>query len=324
MKLSKKLLKEFYLTMLRMRAFEDKTKQLYLKGYIRGTIHVSQGQEAAAGAILAIEPDDYVLTTHRGHGHCIAKGVSSRKLLAEILGRETGCCNGRAGSLHAFDIEKGILGAAAVVGAGIPLATGVALGIQQKKEKKIVVNIFGDGASNQGTFHESVNLASTWNLPVVFYIENNLIADTTPFRETINIDNIAERAAGYGIPGIIVDGNSVTDVYRVVKKACKIAREGKGPSIIEAKTYRWEGHHIGDPCVWRKPGELEAWKAKCPIERLGRELSSKYGVEASELEALARQATDEIEDAARFAIESPLPDPATALDYVWGEEQGGM
>ena len=318
MKAKKDLLIEMYRTMVRIRAFEDKVKDLYLRKAIRGTTHVSQGQEAVAtGGCLALEPDDYILTTHRGHGHCIAKGVTSKALLSEILGRATGCCHGRAGSLHAFDISKGVLGAAAVVGAGLPMATGVALGIQYLGEKKVVLNFFGEGASNEGTFHESLNMASVWKLPVIYLIEHNRIADTTPFAETIAIENVSDRAAGYGMEGRVVDGNDVEAVYEAVRAAAQKARSCGGPTLLECKTYRWEGHHIGDPCLWRKAGELEAWKKKCPIDRLKKKLLKGRMATEKELEKIHQQARAEMEEAERFGLESPQPDSKTALDHVW-------
>ena len=318
----KELWIQLYKTMIRIRQLEEKLKELYLRGYIRGTIHVSQGQEAvAAGGCLALESDDYIVTTHRGHGHCLAKGVESKKLMAEILGKKTGCCKGRGGSLHAFDVSKGVLGAAGVVGAGIPIATGVGLGIKQLKEKKVILNFFGDGASNQGTFHEAINLGSVWKLPVIYLVENNLVADTTPYRETINIENIADRAKSYGIPGVIVDGNDSTEVYKVVKEASDRARFGKGPTLIECKTYRWEGHHIGDKCVWREEGELESWKKQDPIKRLAKKILSAQILNEGDLRNIQQNAEKEMEEAAKFAIESPQPESVSALDFVWAENK---
>jgi len=306
-----------YETMVRIRSFEDKTKALYLQNQIRGTIHVSQGQEGvAAGACLALRPDDYVVTTHRGHGHCIAKGVLAKALLAEILGRATGCCHGRAGSLHAFDASVGVLGAAAIVGAGIPIATGAALGIKLLGQDKVVLNFFGDGASNQGTFHEAVNLGAVWKLPIIYLCENNQIADTTPFRETTAVENIADRAAGYGIPSEVVDGNDVEAVYAAVARAAARARAGEGPTLLECKTYRWEGHHIGDPCLWREKGELEAWKEKCPIKKLRDKLLAEERVTEAKLDEIDRRVKEEIEAAAEFALQSPPPDPQTLTDFV--------
>jgi len=318
MTLDRDALIELYTAMVRIRSFEDTTKELYLQDQVRGTIHVSQGQEAvAAGACFALRSDDYVLTTHRGHGHCIAKGVSPKALLAEILGRATGCCHGRAGSLHAFDASVGVLGAAAVVGAGIPIATGVGLGIRMLGEDRVVLNFFGDGASNQGTFHEAINLGAVWKLPVIYVCENNQIADTTPFRETIAIESIADRAAGYGIPGKVVDGNDVEAVHAAVARAAERARAGEGPTLIECKTYRWEGHHIGDPCLWRGKGELETWKDKCPIKRLRDKLVVEQKVAQEKLDEIDRRVREEIEAAAAFALESPQPDPQTVSDFVY-------
>ncbi|MFB3905761.1 MAG: thiamine pyrophosphate-dependent dehydrogenase E1 component subunit alpha [Acidobacteriota bacterium] len=315
------LLLQMYRLMLRIRCFEDKTKELYLNGEIRGTIHVSQGQEAvAAGACLALEEADYIITTHRGHGHCLARGVTSRSLLAEILGKQTGCCGGRAGSLHAFDASKGVLGAAAVVGSGLPIATGVALGIQMREARQVVLNFFGDGTANHGTFHEAINLGSIWKLPIVYLCENNQVADTTPFLQTINIPDIAARSSAYGIPGQVVDGNDAEAVYAAVRQAVDRARGGDGPSLLECKTYRWEGHHIGDPCLWRKPGELENWKEKCPIRRLGEKLLCSGAASQEELRHLEQETRAEMEDAAEFARQSSQPDPRSVLDFVWGEE----
>jgi acetoin:2,6-dichlorophenolindophenol oxidoreductase subunit alpha len=311
------VLLDLYRTMVRIRCFEDTVKELYLRKEIRGTTHVSQGQEAVgAGACLALRNDDYILTTHRGHGHCVAKGLESRKLLAEILGKDTGCCGGRAGSLHAFDISRGVLGSAAIVGSGIPIATGVGLAIQLRGSDQVVLNLFGDGAANQGTFHEALNLGSVWKLPVVYLCENNLVADTTPYRETIAIESIAERAASYGIPGHAVDGNDVEAVYDAVCAAAVRARAGEGPSLIECKTYRWEGHHIGDPCLWRKKGELEEWKTRCPIRRLRAKLLERGLATDPQLDAVDAEARAEMEDATEFARNSPQPDPRTVLDYV--------
>ncbi|MBW1711588.1 MAG: thiamine pyrophosphate-dependent dehydrogenase E1 component subunit alpha [Deltaproteobacteria bacterium] len=304
--------------MIRVRRFENKIKALYLEGSIRGTIHVSQGQEAvAAGGCLALRPDDYILTTHRGHGHCISKGVTSKALMAEIMGRVTGCCQGRAGSLHAFDISAGVLGAAGIVGSGLPQATGVALGIQLLGQDQVVLNYFGDGAANQGAFHEAINMGSVWKLPVIYLCENNQVADTTPYQETINIENVADRAAGYGIPGQVVNGNDVEAVYAAVHQAADRARSGQGPTLIEAKTYRWEGHHIGDPCLWRKDGELEEWQERCPIARLGGKLIAEKILSQADLEEIDQRAEQEMEEAAQFSLESPQPDPETALDYVY-------
>ena len=317
-KIKKDLLIEMYRTMVRIRCFEDKAKELYLKGLIRGTIHVSQGQEAVAtGGCLAIEPGDYMLTTHRGHGHCIAKGLTSKELLAEIFGKETGCCHGRAGSLHAFDVSKGVLGAAAVVGSGLPIATGVALAIQMMGQDQVVLNFFGEGTSNHGTFHEAINMGSVWHLPIIYLCEHNRVADTTPFQETINIENVADRAVSYGIEGKVVDGNDVEAVYAAVKGAAEKARSGGGPTLVECKTYRWEGHHIGDPCLWRKPGELEEWKKRCPIDRLRKKLMSGKVLSKKDLERIDQGAKAEMEEAEGFAIESLQPDPETALEYVW-------
>lgn len=312
------LLLRMFEVMSTIRHFEQKAKELFLEGHIRGTLHLSIGEEAtAAGACLALDPGDYIMTTHRGHGHCIAKGMDIRALLAEILGKETGCCRGRGGSMHVFDASKGILGANAIVGGGIPLATGVALGIQMRGSHEVILCFFGDGAANQGTFHESLNMGAVWKLPVIYVCVNNLVADTTPFHETIAIENIADRGPAYGMPGIVVDGNDVLEVYATVSEAARRARAGEGPTLIECKTYRWEGHHLGDPQVYRTKEEVEAWKQKDPILRLRRHILSRGVADEPALQSIEQRVLAEVQAAVEFALGSPDPDPRHAFDHVW-------
>jgi pyruvate dehydrogenase E1 component alpha subunit len=316
--ISGETLLEMYRLMFTIRLFEDKAKDLYMHGKVRGTLHLTTGQEAvAAGACMAINPEDYIVTNHRGHGHCIAKGVTPKSLLAEILGRKTGCCGGRAGSMHALDVEHGVMGACAVVGGGLPLSTGIALGIQQLASDRVVLCFFGDGAANQGAFHEAVNLASVWKLPAVYICENNQIGDTTPYRETTNIANIAERAASYGIPGVIIDGNDVLAVYKTIKKVVARARAGEGPTLVECKTYRWEGHNVGDPEVYRTREEVKAWREKCPIKRLAKVLEENNIAGEEAIREIEIKVQNEIDDAEQFAFDSPSPDPSEVMDYVW-------
>ena len=314
---SEMLLKMFKV-MTSIRFFEDKAKELYLNGKIRGTLHLSTGEEAtSAGICLALEPSDYIMTTHRGHGHCIAKGVGVAEAMAEIMGKATGTCGGRGGSMHICDVSKGVLGANAVVGGNIPLATGVALGIQQLGASQVVASFFGDGACNEGSFHEALNMGALWKLPVIYVIVNNQVGDTTPLREVIAIDNLASRASAYGMPGYQIDGNDVLEVYATTAEAARRARSGEGPTLIECYTYRWEGHQLGDPQVYRTKEDVEEWKKKCPIERLRQIILSNAVADDVTLQELEDQIADKIEAAAKFAIESPEPDPATVLDYVW-------
>jgi TPP-dependent pyruvate/acetoin dehydrogenase alpha subunit len=305
-------------TMVTIRYFEEKVKELYLANLIRGTVHLSTGEEAvAAGSCLAIKEGDYIITTHRGHGHSIAKGVELKKLMAEILGKDTGCCRGRAGSMHVVDVSQGLMGANGIVGGGIPIATGLALGIQQLSLSRVVLCFFGEGASNQGAFHEALNLGSVWKLPVVYICENNQFGDTTPYGETMAIENIADRAIAYGMAGLVVNGNDALEVYAKVGEAVKKARSGEGPTLIECKTYRWEGHHLGDPCVYRTKAEVEEWKKKCPLKRLKNYLERENILKKAEWEKIEREAKAKVNEAEKFARESPTPDPKQVLDYVW-------
>lgn len=317
MEISKEKKLKLLRTMIKIRYFEEKVKELYLNNLIRGTVHLSIGQEAvAAGSCLSINQDDYITSTHRGHGHCIAKGVDLKKLMAEILGKETGVCGGRGGTMHLFDVSHGVMGTNGIVGGVIPIATGIALGIQQLELNRVVLCFFGDGASNQGSFHEAINLGSVWKLPVVYICENNQYGDTTPFREVAAIENIADRAGGYGIPGVVVDGNDVLEVYTKVSEAVQRARSGDGPTLIECKTYRWEGHHLGDPCVYRTKDEVERWQKKCPIKRFKNLLEKEKILSQNDWEKMEKEVKTEIKEAENFAIESPYPGPKKVLDYV--------
>ncbi|MCL5103939.1 MAG: thiamine pyrophosphate-dependent dehydrogenase E1 component subunit alpha [Armatimonadetes bacterium] len=316
-KISPEIKRELLWTMVKIRHFEETAKSLYMDGVMRGTLHLSTGQEAvAAGACLSIRKDDYITSTHRGHGHCIAKGVDIQELMAEILGRATGMCNGRGGTMHVFDVACGVMGTIGVVGGGVPVATGLGVGVQQLGTDRVVLCFLGDGASNEGAFHEAVNLGSAWKLPVVYIIENNLVGDTTPLKEVVNIEHLADRAASYGIPGVIVDGNDVMAVYQTVGEAASRARAGDGPTLIECKTYRWEGHHLGDPCVYRTKEEVNEWKLRCPLIRMKNAMVDEGILSEVEWEKMNRDAAAVIEDAVAFAKASPEPAPATVTDYV--------
>jgi len=316
--LEKGKLIEMYRKMLEIRHFEEKVYELYGQNLVPGTIHLYVGQEAVAVGVCAnLRRDDYITSTHRGHGHCIAKGAQLERIMAEILGKRTGYCKGKGGSMHIADFTVGMLGATAVVGAGIPIAVGAGLSIKLRGTDQVVACFFGDGASNQGTFHEGINMAAIWSLPVIFVCENNLYAMGTRQSKVMLIKDIADRAAAYGIPGVVVDGNDVLAVYEAANEAVKRAREGKGPTLLECKTYRHKGHSRFDPATYRPKEEVEEWLKKDPIPQFRRRLLD-IGVLTEEM---ARQIEMEViaavEGAVKFAMESPYPDPEEALEDVY-------
>src|SRR5512136_692670 len=270
------MLLEMYRQMLTIRFFEEKVFELYGQNLVPGTIHLYAGEEAVAVGVCAnLRKDDYITSTHRGHGHCIAKGARLDKTMAEILGRKTGYCKGKGGSMHIADFSIGMLGATAVVGSGIPIAAGAGLSIELRGADQVVACFFGDGASNQGTFHEGINLAAVWHLPVVFVCENNLYAMGTRQSNVMLVENIADRASGYGIPGVTVDGNDVLAVYEAALVAVERARRGEGPTILECKTYRLKGHSRYDPAAYRPKDEVEEWLKKDAIARFQERLLEK-------------------------------------------------
>ncbi|UCE97057.1 MAG: thiamine pyrophosphate-dependent dehydrogenase E1 component subunit alpha [Candidatus Bathyarchaeota archaeon] len=304
--------------MLEIRLFEEKVFELYGQNIVPGTIHLYIGEEAiAAGVCSNLRKDDYIVSTHRGHGHCIAKGARLDMTMAEILGKKTGYCRGKGGSMHIADFSVGMLGATAVVGAGIPIATGAGLSIKLRGTDQVVACFFGDGAANQGTFHEGINLAAVWKLPVVFICENNLYAMGTCQSQVMLIKDIAERATAYGIPGVSVNGNDAIAVYETAEKAIKHARHGNGPSLIECKTYRHKGHSRFDPATYRPKEEVEEWLKKDPIQNLKRQLLEKGYLLNAGMAQIEREVNDIIEKAAQFAIDSPYPPPEEALENVY-------
>ncbi len=319
-KRSKQLLLEMYRLMVKIRLFEEKIVEDYAKALVPGLAHLYIGQEAVAvGACMALEADDYITSTHRGHGHCIAKGGDLNLMAAELFGRRTGYCKGKGGSMHIAAFELGILGANGVVGGGIPVSVGAALSSKMLNTGRVTVCFFGDGASNQGSFHESLNMASTWKLPVVFICENNFYGISVAQARCQNIDDISVRAAAYGMPGVTVDGNDVMAVYEAAGKAVERARKGEGPTLLECKTYRWRGHHEGDPnqgTTYRKREEIEEWKQKCPIKSLGEQLLSS-GVKEEELEAIQEEIKKSVEEAAEYAMNSPFPEIEEAQEDVY-------
>jgi pyruvate dehydrogenase E1 component alpha subunit len=307
-----------YRKMLEIRFFEEKVFELYGQNLVPGTVHLYAGEEAVAvGVCSALSKDDYITSTHRGHGHCIAKGADLKRTMSEILGKETGYCKGKGGSMHIADFSIGMLGATAVVGAGLPIAVGAALSAKLRKTGQVVACFFGEGASNQGTFHESINMASAWKLPVIFVCENNLYAMGTRQSRIMNIENISDRAPSYGIPGVSVDGNDVLVVYEAAQVATERARRGEGPTLIECKTYRHKGHSRVDPAKYRPREEVEEWLRKDPIKRLRDKLIQTNISTEAELQEIEKRVSNEIEDAVKFAVESPYPAPEEALEDVY-------
>jgi pyruvate dehydrogenase E1 component alpha subunit len=317
-KLAKEKLAEMYEKMLEIRCFEEKVFELYGQNLVPGTIHLYAGEEAVAvGVCSCLRKDDYITSTHRGHGHCIAKGAELKRTMAEILGKKTGYCKGKGGSMHIADFNIGMLGATAVVGAGLPIAVGAGLSAKLRKTDQVVACFFGEGASNQGTFHESINMASTWSLPVIFVCENNLYAMGTCQSRVMKIQNIADRAVAYGISGVTADGNDVLAVFEASQKAVDRARSGAGPTLIECKTYRHKGHSRVDPAKYRPREEVEQWLAKDPIKRFRETLLQNNTFSQAEIKKIEENVAAEIEEAVKFAVESPYPAPEEALEDVY-------
>jgi TPP-dependent pyruvate/acetoin dehydrogenase alpha subunit len=310
--------------MVTIRAFEEMAEQLYTQGKIHGTMHLSIGMEASAvGAIGALRPDDLILSTHRGHGHCIAKGANLELMMAEFMGKECGYCRGRGGSMHIADMAGGNLGANGVVGGGVATAMGVGLGLKmQRKDASpgagpIVLGFFGDGAANLGPFHESLNMAAIWKLPVVYVCENNQYAMSFSVKRAFAIDRISDRAAAYGMPGVTVDGNDLLAVYWAVSQAAARARAGEGPTLVENVTYRWRGHSKSDANRYRTREEIQAWQEKCPIKRFRSRLIEEGVLTAAEADQIEREAYAAIDDAVAFAEDCPEPDLATIEEGVY-------
>lgn len=311
-------LRDLYKEMWLIRYFDEKVDQFFAKGLIHGTTHLCVGQEAsAAGSIAVLEPRDKIVSTHRGHGHCISKEGDVNKMMAELFGRETGYCKGKGGSMHIADVEKGNLGANGIVGGGIPLAVGAALTSKMKNEDYVVLCFFGDGASNEGSFHESVNLAAIWDLPVVFICENNQYGMSGPVKDMTRVEHIADRAKAYGIPGEIVDGCDMIDIMNSVDNAVRRARGGSGPTLIEMKTYRWKGHSKSDAKKYRTREEENEWRAKDGIKRFKEALIASGVLTEEEAKALQEEAKQEIEEAVRFAEASPEPSIDTLEEDVY-------
>jgi pyruvate dehydrogenase E1 component alpha subunit len=303
-------------TMLRIRMFEERAKRLFTEGKIYGALHLYIGEEASAtGVCAALEKDDYVVSTHRGHGHCIAKGADIRYMLAELMGKATGYSRGHGGSMHIFCEELGLLGGNGIVGGGIPLGLGAAYACMYRGKNQAVACFFGDGAANQGTFHESLNMASVLKLPIVYICENNVYAATTRTQDVTAGGSVAARAAAYNIPGVLVDGNDVEAVYEHASKALRMARSGEGPTLIECKTYRFEDH-----CMVlhqkKDPEELEAWRKQDPIQRFQKSILDLQILSLQDIEEMKQRIAGDLDEAERFAEESPWPDPAILKEFV--------
>lgn len=319
----------FYREMVRIRRFEEMVKDLFASTEILGSVHLYIGEEAVAvGACAALNPDDYLTSTHRGHGHVLAKGADPGKMFAELLGRVTGYNKARGGSMHLAAPDLGILGANGIVGGGLPLAVGAAMSAKKLRNGRVTLCFFGDGASNEGTFHEALNIAASYQLPVVFICENNLYAggvkqhyDGVYRNEGMDyprkVERVAERAKAYDMPGVVTDGNDVEKVRDAVLEAVQRAREGNGPTLIECLTYRWRTHFEVEPDTYRDPKEVEEWKARCPIAAYGKRLVAEGDASQEDLDEISRQVEEEMQAALAFARNSPEPDVSTALDDVY-------
>lgn len=314
------VLLELFRKVVLIREFEEHVFELFGKNLIPGTLHLYTGQEGvAAGVCQALNQEDLVQSTHRGHGHCLAKGADPSPMMAELFGKATGLCKGKGGSMHIVDMSKGIIGATGVVASGLPLAVGAALSAQMRKSGQVVACFFGDGASNNGTFHESLNMASLWKLPVVFVCENNFYAMGTRISKATINETIAERAGAYRMPGVTVMGNDAEAVYHAAVEAVARARAGEGPTLLECTTYRHRGHSRFDPAKYRPEQEVKDWLAKDPVAILRDRVISRGATDASGAAAIETEIRAVVEDAGRFAQDSPDPEPATATQDVYTE-----
>ena len=318
MTVEKEKLLNLYRTMVRIRRFEERVSEEFAAGNIPGSVHVYIGEEAVAtGAIAHLRKDDYIMSTHRGHGHLVAKGGKMDLMMAELFAKKTGYCLGKGGSMHIADLDIGMLGAAGIVGSGIPIATGAGLSARIRGTDQVTICFFGDGASNIGRFHEGINLASVWKLPVIFMCENNLWAVSVPTSTSLAIQDVADRGVAYGIPGVVVDGQDVMAVYEAVGEAVTRARKGTGPTLIEAKTYRYRGHFEGDAGTYRPKEEIEKWLARDPVNIFQEQLTKMNLLTEKQAEEIDKEALEEVAKAVQFAKESPFPKPEETLDNVY-------
>ena len=317
-KLGKETVLTMYRTMLEIRIFEEKIRYLFLEGLMPGTVHQYIGEEACAvGVCTALHVDDVIASTHRPHGHAIAKGVGIKAIASELYGKTTGCCKGKGGSMHVGDINKGMLPAIAIVGGNIPIIAGVAMAFKLRKEKRVAVSFFGDGASNEGAFHEGLNAASIYDLPAVFVCENNLYGASTSLKRVMKVENVADRASSYGMRSEIADGMNVFDVYEKMLTAAGHAREGKGPTLLELKTFRLCGHSRRDPNNYMTDEEKEYWKGKDPIPACEKELKKGGLIDDAGIEALKTEVEQAVDEASTFAQEAPEPRPEDSYEDLY-------
>ena len=296
------------------RTFEENAEEMYALGKVHGTMHLSIGQEAiAAGSSPALKKSDYLLNTHRGHGHFLMWGGDLNRMMAEFMGKEAGYCRGRGGSMHIADVESNNLGAQGIVAGNLPISVGVGLSIQMRKTDQVVLTLFGDGASNEGAFHEALNMAAIWDLPVIYLCENNQYAMSMAFERAFRVEQVSERAAAYGMVGLTIDGNDVLEVYKAVAEAAERARKGNGPTLIEAITYRWRGHSKSDRQLYRTREEVKEWMEKDPIQRFAKVL----GMNEAQMKEIQAQAKEDIRKAVEFAEASPEPDVSTILEGIY-------
>lgn len=306
--------------MVTIREFDTTAGEYFADGEIPGFVHLYIGEEAVGvGACAALDPDDYIASTHRGHGHCIAKGLDPKPMMAELFGKKDGYCNGKGGSMHIADVEQGMLGANGIVGAGPPMATGAALTIDYQDREQVALGFLGDGAVAQGQVHEAINMASTWDLPAIFLIENNQYGEATPVEKQHNVENLSDSAQAYDIPGITVDGMDVTAVEEAVREARKRARVGDGPTMIEAETYRYRGHYEGDEQPYRSKEEIEQWKQRDAISSFRDRLIDRGELTEEEFEEIQSEVEEMIADAVDYAQNADLPEPGEAYDDMFGE-----
>jgi TPP-dependent pyruvate/acetoin dehydrogenase alpha subunit len=309
---------QMYRMILLIRRFEEQCVQFYKNGEIRGSLHPCIGQEATAvGACYALRRDDTMTCTYRGHGQALAKGLDPKEAMAELLGRRTGCSKGKGGSMHFTDPSVGLLGENAIVGAGVPIAVGAALSAQLDGSDRVSITFFGDGAVNQGVFFEALNLAAVWNAPVIFFCENNLYSEMTPISDMVKLDQLADRAAGFGIPGVTVDGYDPLAVYEATLAAVDRAREGGGPTFIEAMTYRLVGHMIGDTEPYRSQEEVADWKARDPVLTFPARLVEEFGVPQAQVDAVQAEVETHMAEVVRFALASPWPSPDEVTEDIF-------
>jgi pyruvate dehydrogenase E1 component alpha subunit len=312
---------DLYKKMIEIRLFEEKIQDLYARGLVPGSVHLYIGQEAVAAGVCAhLRKEDYITSTHRGHGHLIAKGADLKFMMAELFGRKTGYCKGKGGSMHIADFDLGILGSNGIAGGGIPIAVGAGLSSKMRGTDQVTVCFFGDGASNNGTFHEGLNFASVHRLPVVFVCENNLYGISVSQKQHQAIQDISIRSIAYNMPGITIDGNDVLAVYQTSGEAIQRARAGEGPTLVECKTYRWRGHYEGDPNQgrrYRTLEEIQAWIKKCPIKGFEEKLVKEKVLNKNKMMHIRNEVEGRIEEAVTFANQSPFPDPQDIYEDVY-------